>query len=138
MPLPRLATFAVNGEIEYGAVTDGGIVDLSARFGDQYPTLREVIAAGALARLAEDAARSRAGLSARRRHLAAADPVAGKDHLHRRQLSGPQRRVQGRPGRAEISQHVHAHAALVRRPRHAAGAAARIARSSTMRASWCW
>jgi len=56
MPLPRLATYAVNGEIEYGAVTDGGIVELSARFGDQYPTLREVIAAGALARLAEDAA----------------------------------------------------------------------------------
>jgi 2-keto-4-pentenoate hydratase/2-oxohepta-3-ene-1,7-dioic acid hydratase in catechol pathway len=52
----RLATYAVNGEIEYGAVTDGGIVELSARFGDQYPTLREVIAAGALARLAEDAA----------------------------------------------------------------------------------
>jgi len=56
MPLPRLATYAVNGEIEYGAVTDGGIVELSARFGEQYPTLREVIAAGALARLAEDAA----------------------------------------------------------------------------------
>jgi 2-keto-4-pentenoate hydratase/2-oxohepta-3-ene-1,7-dioic acid hydratase in catechol pathway len=52
----RLATYAINGEIEYGAVTDGGIVDLSARFGEQYPTLREVIAAGALNRLAEDAA----------------------------------------------------------------------------------
>lgn len=56
MTFPRLATYAVNGEIEYGAVTDGGIIELSARFGDQYPTLREVIAAGALARLAEDAA----------------------------------------------------------------------------------
>ena len=56
MAMHRLATYAVNGEIEYGAVTDGGIVELSARFGDQYPTLREVIAAGALARLAEDAA----------------------------------------------------------------------------------
>jgi 2-keto-4-pentenoate hydratase/2-oxohepta-3-ene-1,7-dioic acid hydratase in catechol pathway len=52
----RLATYAVDGEIEYGAVTDGGIVDLSARFGEQYPTLREVIAAGALNRLADDAA----------------------------------------------------------------------------------
>jgi 2-keto-4-pentenoate hydratase/2-oxohepta-3-ene-1,7-dioic acid hydratase in catechol pathway len=52
----RLATYAIDGEIEYGAVTDGGIVDLSARFGEQYPTLREVIAAGALNRLAEDAA----------------------------------------------------------------------------------
>ena len=56
MAIHRLATYAVNGDIEYGAVTDGGIVELSARFGDQYPTLREVIAAGALARLAEDAA----------------------------------------------------------------------------------
>jgi 2-keto-4-pentenoate hydratase/2-oxohepta-3-ene-1,7-dioic acid hydratase in catechol pathway len=56
MAIHRLATYAVNGEIEYGAVTDGGIVELSARFGDQYPTLREVIAAGALARLADDAA----------------------------------------------------------------------------------
>jgi 2-keto-4-pentenoate hydratase/2-oxohepta-3-ene-1,7-dioic acid hydratase in catechol pathway len=54
--LPRLATYAIDGEIEYGAVTNGGIVDLSARFGEQYPTLREVIAAGALNRLAEDAA----------------------------------------------------------------------------------
>ncbi len=54
--LPRLATYAIDGEIEFGAVTDGGIVDLSTRFGEQYPTLREVIAAGALMRLAEDAA----------------------------------------------------------------------------------
>jgi 2-keto-4-pentenoate hydratase/2-oxohepta-3-ene-1,7-dioic acid hydratase in catechol pathway len=56
MTLHRLATYAIDGEIEYGAVVDGGIVDLSARFGEQYPTLREVIAAGALMRLAEDAA----------------------------------------------------------------------------------
>ena len=56
MAIHRLATYAVNGEIEYGAVTDRGIIELSARFGDQYPTLREVVAAGALARLAEDAA----------------------------------------------------------------------------------
>ena len=35
MAMHRLATYAVNGEIEYGAVTDGGIVELSARFGDQ-------------------------------------------------------------------------------------------------------
>jgi len=57
MAVPRLATFAVNGTIKYGAVVDGGIVDLSARHAKDYPTLREVIAAGALTRLAEDAAR---------------------------------------------------------------------------------
>jgi 2-keto-4-pentenoate hydratase/2-oxohepta-3-ene-1,7-dioic acid hydratase in catechol pathway len=53
----RLATFSVDGLTKYGAVVDGGIVDLSARFAKEYPTLREVIAAGALAKLAEEAAR---------------------------------------------------------------------------------
>ena len=53
----RIATFAVNGSIRYGAVTDRGVVDLSARWGKDFPTLREVIAAGALTRLVEDAAR---------------------------------------------------------------------------------
>ena len=41
MAPPRLATFTVNGAQKYGAVTDAGIVDLSARFGKDYPTLRE-------------------------------------------------------------------------------------------------
>src|ERR1044072_9973785 len=56
MSLPRLATFSVNGSTRYGLVTDQGIVDLSARHAGDYPTLREVIAAGALAKLAEAAA----------------------------------------------------------------------------------
>lgn len=54
---PRLATYSLNGALKYGAVTDGGIVDLSARFGEDYPTLREVIADGALPRLVEEAAK---------------------------------------------------------------------------------
>jgi 2-keto-4-pentenoate hydratase/2-oxohepta-3-ene-1,7-dioic acid hydratase in catechol pathway len=54
---PRLATFSVNGVMKYGAVASGGIVDLSARHAKDYPTLREVIAAGALMKLAEDGAR---------------------------------------------------------------------------------
>jgi 2-keto-4-pentenoate hydratase/2-oxohepta-3-ene-1,7-dioic acid hydratase in catechol pathway len=53
----RLATFSVDGSIKYGAVIDGGIVDLSARYARDYPTLREVIAAGALVRLADEAAK---------------------------------------------------------------------------------
>jgi 2-keto-4-pentenoate hydratase/2-oxohepta-3-ene-1,7-dioic acid hydratase in catechol pathway len=57
MTSPRLATFSVNGVTRYGAVLDGGLVDLSARYAKDYPTLHEVIAAGALIRLAEDAAR---------------------------------------------------------------------------------
>ena len=52
----RIATFSVSGSTKYGAVVDGGIVDLSARFGKDYPTLREAITAGALTKLAEDAA----------------------------------------------------------------------------------
>ncbi len=52
-----IATFAVNGSTKYGAVTDRGIVDLSARWGKEFATLREVIAAGALIRLAEDSVR---------------------------------------------------------------------------------
>jgi 2-keto-4-pentenoate hydratase/2-oxohepta-3-ene-1,7-dioic acid hydratase in catechol pathway len=54
---PHLTTFSVNGAMKYGAVADGGIVDLSARFARDYPTLREVIAAGALMKLADEAAR---------------------------------------------------------------------------------
>lgn len=50
----RLATFTVGGKARYGAVTGKAVVDLSARHG-QWPTLREVIEAGALRRLAEEA-----------------------------------------------------------------------------------
>src|SRR6476660_9492623 len=53
----RIATFSINGSTRYGAVIHGGIVDLSARFGKDFPTLREAIAAGALIRLGEDAAK---------------------------------------------------------------------------------
>jgi 2-keto-4-pentenoate hydratase/2-oxohepta-3-ene-1,7-dioic acid hydratase in catechol pathway len=57
MASPRLATFSVDGSTRYGAVTDGGIVDLSGRFAKDYPTLREVIAAGALQKLSDEAAK---------------------------------------------------------------------------------
>jgi 2-keto-4-pentenoate hydratase/2-oxohepta-3-ene-1,7-dioic acid hydratase in catechol pathway len=57
MPPSRLATYSLNGSTRYGAVTDGGVVDLSARFGRDYPTLREVIAAGALQKLSNEAAK---------------------------------------------------------------------------------
>lgn len=48
----RLATYSIGGRAAYGAVVDGGMIDLSA-----FPTLREVIAAGSLQKLAEDATR---------------------------------------------------------------------------------
>jgi 2-keto-4-pentenoate hydratase/2-oxohepta-3-ene-1,7-dioic acid hydratase in catechol pathway len=57
MSSPRLATYSVGGTTSYGAVVDNGVVDLSARFGKEYPTLREVIAAGALSKLVDDAVR---------------------------------------------------------------------------------
>jgi 2-keto-4-pentenoate hydratase/2-oxohepta-3-ene-1,7-dioic acid hydratase in catechol pathway len=57
MTSPRLATYSIGGATRYGAVVDGGIVDLSGGFGKDYPTLREVVAAGAISRLADDAAR---------------------------------------------------------------------------------
>src|SRR6516225_9556991 len=57
MTSPRLATYSIRGSTHYGAVVDGGVVNLSARFGKDYPTLRGVIAAGALLKLADDAAR---------------------------------------------------------------------------------
>ncbi|MER8411342.1 MULTISPECIES: fumarylacetoacetate hydrolase family protein [unclassified Mesorhizobium] len=50
----RLATFTVGGKARYGAITSKGVIDLSARH-RQWPTLREVIEAGALRRLAEEA-----------------------------------------------------------------------------------
>src|SRR5947208_9238946 len=58
MTTHRIATFSIGGgSAKYGAVIEGGIVDLSARFGKDFPTLREAIAAGALMKLGEDAAR---------------------------------------------------------------------------------
>ena len=44
----RIATYSIGGKTGYGAVTDTGIVDLSTHFGKDFPTLREVIAAGAI------------------------------------------------------------------------------------------
>ena len=44
----RLASFKANGRVSYGAVTDGGIVDLGRKL-SKYPTLVDVFRAGALA-----------------------------------------------------------------------------------------
>lgn len=51
----RIATFKRNNKLGYGAITDTGVVDLSARFGTKYAGLREVIEAGALPELVEAA-----------------------------------------------------------------------------------
>ena len=44
----RLASFRVNGRASYGAVTDGGIIDLGRKL-TKYPTLLDVFRAQALA-----------------------------------------------------------------------------------------
>lgn len=48
-------TFSTATGQGYGVVTEQGIVNLSQRHGQQWPSLREVIAAGALPLLAEEA-----------------------------------------------------------------------------------
>jgi 2-keto-4-pentenoate hydratase/2-oxohepta-3-ene-1,7-dioic acid hydratase in catechol pathway len=53
---PRLAGFSHRGVLKYGLVKDDGIVDLSARHGERWPSLREVIEEGVLARLVDEAA----------------------------------------------------------------------------------
>ncbi|WP_027054233.1 fumarylacetoacetate hydrolase family protein [Mesorhizobium erdmanii] len=54
MSAGRLATFTAGSRTRYGAITDKGVVDLSARH-PEWPTLREVIEVGALVKLAEEA-----------------------------------------------------------------------------------
>ena len=56
MTPPRFVTFSVGDRRGYGLVSGNGLIDLSKRHGSTYPTLREVIEAGALTRLAEQAA----------------------------------------------------------------------------------
>ncbi|MGO9357513.1 MAG: fumarylacetoacetate hydrolase family protein [Xanthobacteraceae bacterium] len=52
----RFVTFLKDGAERYGAVVGDGVVDLSSRLGKEFPTLREVIAAGAMTRLSDAAA----------------------------------------------------------------------------------
>ena len=56
----RFASFSHQGRAGWGAISGDGVIDLSARHAAEWPTLREVIEAGALARIGDIAA----GLSA--------------------------------------------------------------------------
>lgn len=53
---PRIATFTADSASRYGLIADAGAIDLSARHGKVWPTLRHVIEAGALQRIADDGA----------------------------------------------------------------------------------
>ena len=48
----KLASFSASGRGSYGAVVEGGIVDLGRRLGERYPTLRTAITDGVLGRFA--------------------------------------------------------------------------------------
>jgi 2-keto-4-pentenoate hydratase/2-oxohepta-3-ene-1,7-dioic acid hydratase in catechol pathway len=55
----KLVSFVSAGRTSYGVVKDGGVIDLGRRLGDRWPTLRAMLAAGALteaARISDDAA----------------------------------------------------------------------------------
>ena len=51
----RLATVSVQGERRYGAITEKGFIDLSQRFGSQWPSLRHAIESDAFRRLRDAA-----------------------------------------------------------------------------------
>jgi 2-keto-4-pentenoate hydratase/2-oxohepta-3-ene-1,7-dioic acid hydratase in catechol pathway len=54
MSHPRFLSFNYQGKSGYGLLQGAGVVSLSARHAKVWPTLREVIEAGALARLVEE------------------------------------------------------------------------------------
>lgn len=56
----RCMSFIYEGVSRYGIATDSGVIDVSAELGSHYATLRDVIAADALAAIAEAGARSAA------------------------------------------------------------------------------
>lgn len=59
----RFVSFSTDRGQGYGLHTDKGIVDLSKRHGATWPTLREVIEAGALGKLAEEGAGMKADMA---------------------------------------------------------------------------
>jgi 2-keto-4-pentenoate hydratase/2-oxohepta-3-ene-1,7-dioic acid hydratase in catechol pathway len=53
---PRFTTFQAEGKTRYGLIDGERVIDLSALHSGRWPTLREIIADGALTALAEEAA----------------------------------------------------------------------------------
>lgn len=53
---PRLVSYSRAGRPGYGLLVADGVIDLSSRHGERWPSLREVIADGALIALAEESA----------------------------------------------------------------------------------
>jgi hypothetical protein len=84
----KLASFSATGRDSYGAVVEGGIVDLGRRLGERYPTLRAAIADGALGRFASEVKTAKPDFTLTQVTLL--PPITtGQDHLRRAQLSRP-------------------------------------------------
>ena len=47
----KLLTFKNSGKATYGALTEGGVIDIGARLDNRYPAIRVVLAADALSEL---------------------------------------------------------------------------------------
>jgi 2-keto-4-pentenoate hydratase/2-oxohepta-3-ene-1,7-dioic acid hydratase in catechol pathway len=57
---PKFASFTKGQDQAYGLILDNGVIDLSARFGARYPTLKDVVVANAFAELLEGVAGQKA------------------------------------------------------------------------------
>lgn len=53
---PKFASFSIGPRKGYGLIVADGVIDLSARFADRFPTLKEVVEAGAFGELLTAAA----------------------------------------------------------------------------------
>ncbi|WNJ87937.1 fumarylacetoacetate hydrolase family protein [Bosea sp. 685] len=62
--MSRFISFSQSGQPGYGLATEAGVVNLSSRYAARWPTLREVVAEGALERLAAAADKLQADFSA--------------------------------------------------------------------------
>ncbi|EEW26621.1 fumarylacetoacetate hydrolase family protein [Rhodobacter ferrooxidans] len=69
------------GKAGWGVETAAGVVDLSARHGALFPSLREVIAGGALGRMAEAAAAAEMAADFAARDMAYAIPIAAPEKI---------------------------------------------------------
>jgi len=75
----KLASFSAAGRDTYGAVVEGGVVDLGRRLGDRYPTLRAAIAGDALARLAGEVVAAKPDFSLA--HVTLLPPITDPDKI---------------------------------------------------------
>ena len=94
----RFLSFVRDGSAGYGIETPAGIVDLSARHGDRWPSLREVIADGALDTLSSEASRLSSDFSAE--GITYGSPVPAPEKIICVGVNYPDRNEEYRDGQA--------------------------------------